>query len=122
MAIAVEQISRRKYCFCILRVQTNFIKQIRSDNTLFIIRIDSQEITYHAYLLTTFFFNFGIFTSSSSRTLKLTAGSLCNTLRHLDVSANTAVDFPTEELFSTRMMTRGGGGVLPISRLMGMCR
>ena len=103
-------------------MQTNFIKQIRSDNTLFIIRIDSQEITYHAYLLTTFFFNFGIFTSSSSRTLKLTAGSLCNTLRHLDVSANTAVDFPTEELFSTRMMSQGGGGVLPSSRLMGMCR
>ena len=55
-------------------------------------------------LLATFFY-FGIFTSSSSCTLKLTVASLCNTLRHLDVSADTAVDFPTEVLFSERMMS-----------------
>ena len=114
LAITVEQISRHKYCFCILRVQTKFIKQIRSDNTLFIIRIDSQDITYRAYLLTTIFFNFGLFTSSSSRTWKLTAGSLCNTFRLLDVSANTAVDFATEELLSTRMMSRGRGYFLVV--------
>ena len=56
--------------------------------------------------------------------MKLKAGSLCNTLRHLDVSANTAVDFPTEELFFDAYdePVGGGGGVLPSSRLMGMCR
>ena len=42
------------------------------------------------------FFDFGIFTSSSLLTLKLTVASLCNMLRHLDVSADTAVDFPME--------------------------
>ena len=42
------------------------------------------------------FFDFGIFTSSSLLTLKLTVASLCNMLRHLDVSAATAVDFPME--------------------------
>ena len=50
------------------------------------------------------FFDFGIFTSSSLLTLKLTVASLCNMLRHLDVSADTAVDFPMEELFLARML------------------
>ena len=31
--------------------------------------------------------------------------SLCNTLSHLDVSDDTTVNFPTEELFSARMMS-----------------
>ena len=31
--------------------------------------------------------------------------SLCNTPRHLDISDDTAVNFPTEELFSARMMS-----------------
>ena len=35
----------------------------------------------------------------------MTVASICYTLRHLDVSADTAVDFPTEELFSARMMS-----------------
>ena len=39
------------------------------------------------------------FFARCSRTLKLTAASLCNTLRHLDVSYDTAVNFPIEELF-----------------------
>ena len=101
--------------FCILAVQTNFIKQIRSDNTLFIIRIDSQDITYRAYLLTTIFFlTLDFLLLHHSRTLKLTAGSLCNTFRLLDVSANTAVDLATEELFSTRMKSRGRGYFLVV--------
>ena len=45
------------------------------------------------------------FFARCSRTLKLTAASLCNTLRHLDVSDDTAVNFPTEELFSARTMS-----------------
>ena len=39
------------------------------------------------------------FFARCSRTLKLTPASLCNTLRHLDVSYDTAVNFPMEELF-----------------------
>ena len=31
--------------------------------------------------------------------------SLCNMPRHLDISDDTAVNFPTEELFSARMMS-----------------
>ena len=33
------------------------------------------------------------------------AASVCNTLRHLNVSADTAVDFPKEELFSVHVMS-----------------
>ena len=55
-------------------------------------------------LIATFFY-FGIFTSSSSCTLKLTVAPLCNTLSHLDVSADTAVYFPTEVLFMAGMMS-----------------
>lgn len=33
------------------------------------------------------------------------AASLCNTLRHLDVSADTAVDFPKEDLFLAHVMS-----------------
>lgn len=33
------------------------------------------------------------------------AASLCNTLCHLNVSADTAVDFPKEELFSMYVMS-----------------
>ena len=45
------------------------------------------------------------YTSSSSRALKLTVAFLCNTLRHIYVSDDTAVNFRTEELFSARMMS-----------------
>ena len=44
MPIKMHAIHVIVICFCILQVQTNFIKQIRSGNTLFIIRIDSHEI------------------------------------------------------------------------------
>ena len=58
-------------------------------NTLFICR------TVSSFWLWTY-------TSSSSRALKLTVAFLCNTLRHLGVSDDTAGNFRTEELFSAR--------------------
>ena len=83
-------------CFCILQVQTNFIKQIRSGNTLFIIRIDSHEIipclfvelfhVYNFFLLWTFYFFI-----HHIYTLKLNYGSLIAFV--LDVSADTACWF-----------------------------
>ena len=80
-------------CFCILQVQPNFIKQIRSGNTLFIIRIDSHEIIpclfvelFHVYV--NFFFTLDFLLLHPSYIYVKVNGSLIAFV--LDVSADTA--------------------------------
>ena len=64
--------------------QANQIRQYHVYNLDRLARNDICIPYLFAELLATFF-DFGIFTSSASLTLKLTVASLCNMLRHLDV-------------------------------------